>query len=76
MVDASPGVGRELQAPTCHVVRDHLRQPGLEDGRAACLQVGDLVCIDVDTEHRVAHLREAGTGYQANVTGAEQGDIH
>ena len=69
-------VGGEAQAPGGHVVRDDAVQPGLVDRDAAAFEHGDLRGIDVEAHDVVAHLGQAGAGNQADVAGADHGDLH
>ena len=74
--DRSVGIGREFEPPRFDVARDHVRQVGLVNGHAAVLQDGNLARINVEPQHVVADLRQAGAGHQTDVSGANHGDLH
>ena len=58
------------------VALDQLGQPRLVDRDLAAVEGVDLLLVDVDAGHVVAALGEAGAGDQADVTGADHGDLH
>ena len=68
--------GREGEPPLLHVAADELLEPGLVDRDPARAQHRDLARVDVEAGDRVAGLREAGAGDEADVTGADDGDLH
>ena len=53
-------IGREAQAARGDVALDHRLEPGLVDGHAAAGQDLDLQRVDVEAEHVVADLGQAG----------------
>ena len=69
-------VGAETQATGGVIVADECFQSRLEDGNDAPLKAGDLVRIDIDADNIIADFSQAGTGYQTNVAGAENGHSH
>ena len=71
-VDRLADVGREREALA--VSRDQLLEAGLVDRHLAALQRRDALGDDVADDDRVAELGEAGTGDEADVAGAEDGD--
>ncbi len=44
-------------------------------GHAAAIEGGDLGGVDVEAADAVAQVRQAGAGDQANVAGADDGDV-
>jgi len=46
------------------------------DRDAPAIENRDLVRVDVQAQHVVAHFGEARTGHQADVTGTNDGDSH
>ena len=73
---AAVGVGREVQAARGDVALDHRLEPGLVDRNAAGVQHVDLARVDVEAQHVVADLGEAGAGDQADVAGPDHRDLH
>jgi hypothetical protein len=69
-------VGGEAQAPGLDVGLDQRAQAGLVDGHAAAVQGGDLGGVDVQAADAVAQVRQAGAGDEADVAGADDGDVH
>ncbi len=55
---------------------DQFAQAGLMDGHAAAVEGGDLGGVDVEAADAVAQVRQAGAGDQADVAGADDGDVH
>ena len=51
-------------------------QARLEDRDLARVELLDLVLVEVEAEHVVARVGEAGAGDQADVAGADDGDVH
>ena len=74
--DRALDVGGEVQPARGHVARHHLVEAGLVDRQPAALQGGDLVRVDVQAQHVVAHVGEAGAGNQPDVARADDGDFH
>ncbi len=68
VVDALLRVGREAQAAGLRVALHDRLEARLVDRDLAGLQARDLGRVDVDAEHLVACLGEAGAGDQADVT--------
>jgi hypothetical protein len=46
------------------------------DRDAAVVEQIDLLLVDVEAEHVVAQLRQAGAGDQAYIAGADNGNFH
>ncbi len=76
MVDRGRDVGGEHQPPGLAVALDQVLQAGLVDRHAAIVEQRDLFFIDVEAEHIVAELGQAGAGDQADITAADDGDFH
>ena len=74
--DGGVGVGREPEAARRGVALDQRLEPGLVDRDAARVQRRDLRRVDVEAQHVVADLREAGAGDEPDVAGADDGDLH
>ena len=68
-------VGKAQSAGRCIALQQRL-QPLFMDGGDTKLQIGHSLCIDVHTNHAVAHFCQAGRGHQANITGAKHADFH
>jgi hypothetical protein len=75
-VDGLLDVGRELQASGAHVALDDRVQPRLVNGQAARLQGGDLLRVQIEAQHLVADIRQAGAADQAYVAGPDDRDFH
>ena len=69
-------VGGEAQPAGGAVARHHVEQAGLVDRHAAGLDDADLLGVEVQAQHVVAHLGETGAADQADVAGADDGDLH
>jgi len=69
-------VGGELQPAIGGIALDHLFQTRLMDRDAAAVEDLDLALVDIETEHVVAHFRQASAGDQADLAGADNGDFH
>src|SRR5688572_6057172 len=67
---------RELQAFGFDIALDERIEARFVDGNDALFQAFDLFVVDIDAKHVVAGVRKAGTGDEADVTGAENGDSH
>ena len=76
VADRRVDVGREAQAAGAHVAADHRLEAGLVDRHAAALQHVDLARVDVEAQHVVADLGEAGAGDEPDVAGADHRDLH
>src|SRR5688572_7036563 len=76
MLHARRDVGGELQAPGVAVALHDGLEPRLEDRDFAAVQARDLALVDVETEHVVAGVREAGAGDETDIAGADDGDVH
>ena len=74
--DAPSRVRRKGQSARRGVLGHQGGQSGLEDRQVPFVERRDLLCVDVDADDLVAHLRETGTGHQAHVAGTEDRDIH
>jgi hypothetical protein len=61
-------IGREMQPSGRHVAGHHLVKARLVDGNAPLLQDPDLLGIQVQAQHVVAHLGKTGPGHQTHVT--------
>jgi hypothetical protein len=70
------GVGGEGQAPRGHVAAHHLLQPGLVQRHLASLQARDLVAVQVQAQHFVAHVGQAGAADQPHVAGSDHRQLH
>ena len=46
------------------------------DGGDTALQIGHPLCIDIHTNHAVAHFCQAGRRHKADITGAKDTDFH
>ena len=62
--------------PFARLLGDEFFQARLEDRNLAGLEARDLGRVDIDANHVVADFGEAGTGDQADITGAENRDVH
>ena len=69
-------VGGEGESPGRHVGAHDLAQPRLEDRDLAAVQHRDLALVDVEAEHVVADVGEAGAGDETDVAGADDADFH
>ena len=74
MLDALRGVGRELESPGVRVALDEGIEPGLMNRYLAALECLDLGGIDVDADHVVTGIGEAGPRHETHVAGAKNGD--
>ena len=68
VADAGNGVGREPQPALLGIAPDELLEPRLVDRDLALLQALDLGGVDVDAQHVVAGIGEAGARDEADVT--------
>jgi hypothetical protein len=73
MVHTLLHVGRELEPSGFHVAFDVRLEARLVDRDLAVIEARDLVCVDVDANHVIAHFGHAGAGDEAHVAGAEDG---
>ena len=69
-------VGGEMQAPGGDVAFDHLLQAGLINGYAAFIQDADFFSVQIQAQHVIANLGQAGAANQTDVTGADNRDFH
>ena len=70
------GIGGELEAAGFRVALDERIQARLVDRDLAPVQALDLARVDIDAHHMIARIRQAGTGDEADVAGAENGYTH
>jgi hypothetical protein len=75
MLDGGIHFGGEVQPLRGDVAPDHLRQARLVDRHPAPVQNVDLVAIDIEAKHVVAHLRQAGSGHEPDITRAGHRDF-
>src|SRR6185503_9517473 len=73
--DTGGDVGGEGEAPRLDVAADHLGEPRLVDRHAARFQRVDLARVDIDAQHVVADLGEAGPGDETDVAGPHHRDL-
>jgi hypothetical protein len=76
VADGGVDVGREVQPVSRDVAPDHLGQSRLVDRDAAVVEHVDLGAVDVEAQHVVADLGEAGAGHQSHVAGPGHRDLH
>ncbi|MCY1553350.1 hypothetical protein D9M68_898230 [compost metagenome] len=76
MVHGAVDVGGEAQAPSRHVAADHLLQPGFVDRNTAFFEDADLVGIQIQTQHIVAHFRQARPTDQTHIPRPDHCDFH
>jgi hypothetical protein len=69
-------VGGEVQPAGGHIATHHVLQAGLVDRDAAVFQDLDLGGVQVQAQHIVADLGQAGARDQADITGADDSDFH
>ena len=62
VVDALGGVGREFETGGLGIALDQLIETGLVDRDLAGLQAVDFLLVEVDADHVVTGLCEAGAG--------------
>ena len=74
--DAGRRIGREGQTTRSGIAGDQGLQPGFVDRHLAALQALDLVRIDVDAEHAITRIGEAGARDEPDITGTEDRDAH
>jgi hypothetical protein len=74
--DGAFDVGGEPETAGGDVGAHDVEQPRLVDRHAAGFENADLLGIEVEAEHVVADIGEAGAGNQADVAGADHGDFH
>jgi hypothetical protein len=70
-----PQVGGGAQA-LADVALEQILQAVLVDRRLAAVDAVDLALVDVDAQAVVADLGEAGAGDDADIAGADDGDLH
>ena len=66
--------GGEAQAPGVQVAHDELGQLGLEEVHLAAVEALDERRVDVDADHVVAELGQAGGHDEADVAAADHRD--
>ena len=66
----------ECKSAGCRVALQQWLQALFMDGRDTTLQIGHALCIDIHTNHAVAHFCQAGRRHQTDVTGAKHADFH
>ena len=76
MANGRSHVVGEGQAAGRRVALQQRLQPLFMDGRDTTLQIGHSLCIDIHTNHAVAHFCQAGRRHQADITGAKDTDFH
>ena len=69
-------LGGEAQAAVGQPLRDQLIEPRLVDRQVATAQSLDARRIDVEADHVVADMRQTGSRDEADVAGADDGDLH
>jgi hypothetical protein len=74
--DGAGEVGREAEAAFAGVLADDLVEAGLVDGDLAAVEGVDLGDVDVDADHVVAEVGEAGAGDEADVARSDDCDLH
>ena len=74
--DRGVDVGGEPESSGLHIAPDQRREAGLVDRHAAAVQGRDLGGVDVEAQHVIADFRETGAGDEADVTGADDRDLH
>jgi hypothetical protein len=73
--DAGCCIRREPEASGRGIAADHRLEAGLVNRNLAPIERRDLVDVDVDAQHLIAHFGKAGTGHQPDVSGSEQRDV-
>src|SRR5213076_2619965 len=76
VANAFGGVGGEVQPAFGMVGLHHRLEPRLVDRDDAVVEAIDLGLVHVDADHVMADLSQAGSGDEADVAGAEDGDAH
>ena len=76
MAHAFGNVRGEIQAPRRVITAHDIRQPGLENGNLTGIQGRHFGPVDVDADHLVARLGDAGARHQAYVACAMHGYSH
>ena len=66
--DRGLGVGREREPALVPVAGDHFVESRLVDRDLAGVQARDLGRIDIDADHVVAGVCQAGAGHETDVT--------
>ena len=69
-------IGGEAQRLARAIGGNDILQARLVDRNLACVQTLDLVRVDIDTDHIVADIRNAGTGDETDVSGSKNTDPH
>jgi hypothetical protein len=65
----------EAQLPAAQTFTHELLEPRLDDRHVTLGEGVDLGVVDVATDDRVPELGQAGSGGQADVTGADDGNV-
>jgi hypothetical protein len=76
VVDGQPDIGRELQPPGSHVALDDFLEAGLVDRNASVVEHLDLLRVQIETDHMVAHLGQAGARHKTHVTRSDDRHLH
>jgi hypothetical protein len=74
--DRAGQIGREAQPSFADVLADDLVEAGLVDRDLALVEGVDLLDVDIDTDHVVAEVGEAGAGHEAHVARSDDCDVH
>jgi hypothetical protein len=69
-------IRREMQSAGSDVARDHRRESRLVNRHVALVQHLDLARIDIETQHVVADLGQAGPGDETDVTRTNHRHLH
>ena len=69
-------VGGEAQAAVVAVALDDVVQARFVDRHLAAVEHGDAPGVQIQAEHVVAHVGQAGRRDQADIAGAHHGDVH
>ena len=66
----------EVKTLILRIAADQLLQSWFTDGDLTFLQKGDLIPIDVHSNHIIPGLGKTGTGYQTHITRSDYTDAH
>ena len=76
MLRAARAVGGEFEAAgTAIAVHQHV-EPRLVDRHLAAVEALDARRVDIDADHVVTGLGQAGTGNQPHIARTKDGDFH
>ena len=75
-VDTFPERCGEMQSAVGHILVQQILQAVLVDGQDTFLQIFYFMGVDIHTPYVSAHLGETCTGYQADVSAADNSYIH